>query len=188
MKNVFWFLIFISYIVVIFLVSNYIALLVFFLINLCLLFITKTSIVKAIYNIYSLSFFIFLTAIINVFLGDLNEALLVSIRLILVCNITYIFKSALGISNLISIIEKLFTPLKFVGISPRDMSLIINIGITFIPNLFRDLKEIEYSLLSKGVKKYSIKYIKYSFKILFGSIFKRTNEIELSLLSKGYVE
>lgn len=188
MKNVFLFLIFISYILAIFLVNSYIALLVFFFINIILLFLTKTSVIKSLLNLYSLSFIIFITAIVNVFLGDFNEALSVSIKLILVCNITYIFKSAFGTSNLITTIEKIFIPFRFIGISPKDISLIINIGITFIPDLLRDFKDIRNCLLSKGVKKYSITYIQFSFKILFNSIFKRTNEIEFSLLSKGYME
>lgn len=188
MKNVFLFLFFILYVLLIFSFDSFLIQAIFLLINIVLLLVTKISLLHAFYNIRSLSFFIFLTAIINVFLGSINEAILITIRLILVCNITYIFKTSLGTSALLDTISKIFTPLKFIGISSKDISLIINIAITFIPNLVRDFYEIQNLLLSKGVKKYSLQYIKYSFKILFNSVFKRTNSLELCLKSKGYVE
>ena len=63
----------------------------------------------------------------------------------------------------------------------------INIAITFIPVIFRELEQTSLALKNKGVKPYSIISIKYACKLLVISIFKKTNDIELTLKSKNYI-
>jgi len=82
----------------------------------------------------------------------------------------------------------MFTPLKIFKISPTDISLLINIAITFIPIFLREIEQSVLSLQNKGLKRYSIDNIKYTFKFLLTSIFKKTNSIELTLKNKNYIE
>lgn len=94
----------------------------------------------------------------------------------------------MGTTNILISLEKLFTPLKIFGISPTDISLLINIAITFIPIFLKEIEQSMISLQNKGLKRYSIANMKYTLKFLLISIFKKTNSIELTLKSKNYIE
>ena len=188
MLNLFLFITFLAYVFFIFATNNIIFQLIVLFINIILILVFRIPIKKTFINLLFLMPFILITSLFNLIFGTLNECLLITLKLILVCNITYIFKSSFGTTNILNSIEVLFSPLKLLGISPKDISLIINIALTFIPTLIRDLEQIKYCLKIKGSNKLSINNIKYTFKILLTSIFKKTNYMELSLKSKGFSE
>lgn len=188
MLEIIYFLLFIIYICLIFAFDNFIIQGLFLCINLFLIFILKTPLKKVLLNLKSLSPIILFTSFFNLILGEFLEAILVIIKLVLVCNITFIYKNTLEITKIILTIEKILLPLKFIGISPTDVSLIIHISLTFIPNFIKEIDEIHISLLSKTQKKFSINYIKYLSKLLLISTFKKTNELELALKAKGFYE
>lgn len=187
MLNLVLFLIFIFYVFFIFATQNLIFEILVLLINFILMISFKVSLRKAFTNLLFLMPFILITGIFNLFFGSLFEALFITFKLILVCNITYIFKDVAGTTNIIKAIETLFSPLKIFGISPTDISLIVNIALTFIPTLIRDLSEIKYALKAKGCTDFFTN-IKYTFKIILTSIFKKTNNLELTLKAKGFSE
>ena len=56
------------------------------------------------------------------------------------------------------------------------ISLIISIGITFIPILTHQIETIKLSLVSKGIKYNSIKNIYYMIKTLIPNLFKKIND------------
>ena len=182
------FIIFLIYAFLIFAINNIIIQAIFLILNIVLIFCTKISFKKIINNLLFLTPFIIITSIVNLFLGEDFKALLIAYKLILVCNITFIFKYSFGTTRIIKSIEMLFTPLKIFGINPSDISLIINIAIIFIPNIIQELNQIRNSLQSKACKIYSIKGLKYTSKIVLTSIFKKTNDMELALKAKGFSE
>lgn len=188
MKNLILLLIFIAYTTSIFFVSNWIAILGFIFMNLLLILALKVPFKRVLNNLYKFTFVVAITFIFNILFGYFKDAILISIRLYIVCNISFIFTYKMGYTNILLALEKLFTPLKLFGISPTDLSLMINIAITFIPIFLKELEQITLSMQNKGVKKYSFTHIKYTFKILLTSIFKKTNDIELTLKSKNYLE
>ena len=188
MLQILYFLLFIIYIYIVFAFKNFFNIFLCIIFNLILIFILRISIKKAILNLISLMPFIILTSILNLILGNLTEMILISLKLIIVCNITFIYKSALGTINIIQTIEKIFSPLKYIGISSSDISIIINISFISIPTFLKEIKVINHSLLSKGVKNFSISNIKYTAKLILISIFKKTNELEFALKSKGFLE
>ncbi|MCX4303423.1 MAG: hypothetical protein K1W33_07180 [Clostridia bacterium] len=188
MKNLILLLMFILYTTSIFFVSNWIALLGFLIINLILIIALKIPFSRVLNNLYKITFIVAITFIFNILFGYLKEAILISVRLYLVCNITFIFTYKMGTTNILISLEKLFTPLKIFKISPTDISLLINIAITFIPIFLREIEQSVLSLQNKGLKRYSIDNIKYTFKFLLTSIFKKTNSIELTLKNKNYIE
>ncbi len=187
MLNFILFLIFIIYVLFIFAIQNLVLAIIILLINFIIMISFKVSLKKAFTNLLFLMPFILITGIFNLFFGSLFEAFLITFKLILVCNITYIFKAIVGTTNIIKAIETLFFPLKIFGISPTDISLIINIAITFIPTLIRDFNETRNALKAKSCTSF-LSSIKYTFKILLTSIFKRTNDLEIALKAKGFSE
>jgi len=188
MKNCILLLLFIAYTTSIFFINNNYALAIFFIINIALIFVLKISIKRTLENLYKFSFIVFITFLFNILFGYYVDAILISIRLILVCNISFIFAYKMGFCKIVTALETLFTPLKFIGISPSDLSLMINIAITSIPIFIRDINQTLFAMQSKGLKKYSFASLKYATKILLYSLFKKTNDFELTLKVKNYIE
>lgn len=188
MKNLILLLLFIAYTTSIFFISNWMVLFGFIITNLILIIALKIPFKRVLINLYKVTFIVTITFIFNLLFGYFQEAILISARLYLVCNITFIFTYKMGTTNILISLEKLFTPLKIFGISPTDISLLINIAITFIPIFLKEIEQSMISLQNKGLKRYSIANMKYTLKFLLISIFKKTNSIELTLKSKNYIE
>lgn len=191
MKSAIKLLILLTYTIVVFFIENYITLTIIAFANIILMILFKVPKLKAIKNIYFLSFFILFTAIINFFLAGMNTAILITVRLVLVCNFTYIFKFVFSPMEIAKSIEIICMPLKIIGINPKDLSLIISIALTFIPIIAHEFMQIKYALKVKGVKTTginNIKSIKYMMKPLMYGILKRTNELEYAIKAKGYIE
>lgn len=172
-------ILFIVYTTSIFFISNPILIGACALINITLVFALKINFKRVLINIAQVTPIILITFIFNILFGYFKEAILIAIRLYIVCNITFIFTYKMGITNIFGILEKIFS---------KDISLMINIAFTFIPVIFREIETSMLALQSKGLKRNSISSIKYTFKLLLISIFKKTNEIELTLKNKNYVE
>lgn len=187
--NIIKFIFFLVYVILIFFMKNNIALIGALTIDIILIAIYKIDLKKLLNNLIKISIFVLITAIINAFIVDINYAVLIGIKLILVCIMTYIFSQMLSYMEFAAVIEELVYPLKLFGINPKDLGLLITIAISFIPILREELERIKYVLLVKGFKLNAINVIKNMniiFKPLFVSIMERINEIEYSLKAKGY--
>lgn len=187
MKNVIKISLFLIYTVSIFLIKHQLFPIIVLGINLLLTMALKVSIKEEIGNLLGIIIFVLFTTIINCLAVSLRNGIMIGIKLILVCNITFIFSKQMNYTELADAIEKIFSIFKFLKINPRNVSIIICIGITFIPTLKRQIKQIQNGLKSKGAK-LSLKNYKLIFEPLTISLFKRVSEIEDSLKSKAYSE
>lgn len=186
MKNILKFIIFIIYTIVIFFIKSYALLVIVFAINLLLMFILKIKIKKTLQNICNVLGFIIFTVIINMIFGDFKTAILIGIRLLLVCNVTYIFSNMFTYLNLAEVIEKLCKPFEIFKINAKQISLIICIAVAFIPILQEEINQIKLSLKAKGNRSNVYKTIILMFQPFLINLFKRVNEIEESIKSKGW--
>ena len=187
--NIIKFVFFLTYVFFIFFVKSNIALIGALAIDITLIIVHKINLKSLIDNLIKISTFVLITAIINAFVVDINYAIIIGIKLILVCIMTYIFSKMLSYMEFATVIEDLVYPLKLLGVNPKDLGLLITIAISFIPILREELERIKYVLLVKGFKVNTINIIKNMnivFKPLFVSIMERINEIEYSLRAKGY--
>ena len=75
----------------IFFVDNYLVLAIFCLCHLLVMLIFKIKLEEATQNIFKLLPFILLTVVINWLLSNYQYAFLVGVKLLLVCNVTYIY-------------------------------------------------------------------------------------------------
>ena len=116
------------------------------------------------------------------------ESINIALRLTLACNLSYLLCIILPSYKLSKTIENIISPLKILKINTNTISLIISIGITFIPILTHQIETIKLSLVSKGIKYNSIKNIYYMIKTLIPNLFKKINDIDYSLISKGFNE
>lgn len=189
MKNLLKLILFLIYTIAVFFVKNYTLLAAIAIFNILLLLILKISPKMAVSNIMSVSVFILFTVTINIMFWNFSGAILIGIRLVLVCNMTYIFKYVLSPIELADSIELLLFPLRIFKIDTKDISLIINIAIAFIPILSDEFLQIKYALNAKGISfrnMHIIKNLQLVLKPLIISIFKRTSQIEYALKAKGY--
>ena len=99
MKNVFKFLIFIIYATTIFFLPNHIFILLCFVLNLFMIMLARLSLKKAIINTLKMFPFILFTFIINIFLDNFINALWVGIKLIIVCNATFIYSQTTTVAR-----------------------------------------------------------------------------------------
>ena len=188
MKSLIFLIAFLIYTSGIFFIKNIAILLVILIINIFIMLIFKVPLKKSIYHLYKYSFVIIITFIFNILFGYFKEAFLISFKLILVCNIGFVFSYKMGFSNIVIALEKLFTPLKFFKINPKDITLMINIALTSIPAFIRDISQTLTTMEVKGLQRYSFKSLKYTCKFILFSVFKKTNEIELTLkVKKGFM-
>lgn len=97
MKDILKFVIFIIYATIIFFLPNHVSVLLCFIINLFVLLIAKLSLKKAIVNTFKIFPFILFTFIINIFLDSFRNALWIGIKLIIVCNTTFIYSQTTSV-------------------------------------------------------------------------------------------
>ena len=189
LKNIVKFILFLIYTISIFFIKNYILLTLILFINISLMLISKININKAIKNLIKLMPFILFTVVINIIFVDLKFAILIGVRLILVCNISYVFSKTISYTEFGEVIEKLLFPLKIFKVNPKEIGIIITIALSFMPILKDELLQIKNSLKAKGMNMTNINLIKNAnliFKPFFVSVLQRINEVEMSLRAKGY--
>ena len=176
MKNVIKILLFLAYTVSIFLVKHDMFAVIVLGINLLITLALKISIKEEIGNLLGVILFVIFTAAINIIVVDVKTGIRIGVKLILVCNITYIF------SRITS-----FSIFKFIKINPKNVSLMICIAIAFIPTISKQIKQVRDSLKSKGIT-FNIKNWSLVFEPVTISLLKRVDEIESSLRAKAYQE
>jgi energy-coupling factor transport system permease protein len=157
----------------------------FLLINITAMILCRVSPPAAARYILSFLPFVFLAAVFNLILGFVQDAIYLTVRLILICNITQCYKKVVNTSDLCKVIEGFSRPLKVFNIDGKDVSLMVSISLAFIPVLRRDFDQIRMALRAKGMK-LSAQNFKHIVKPFFVGILSRTNEISQALRAKGY--
>lgn len=191
MKNLIKFTLFLIYTVGIFFIKNYIILGIIAIFNIILMLTIKINIKTAINNLIKLLPFILFTIVINILFADLNFGILIGIRLILVCNLSYIFSKTMTYTEFGDVIEKLMYPFKIFGVNPKEVSLVITIALSFMPIMKNEFEQMKNVLKVKGIKPTNfnlLKNLSLIFKPFFVSVLQRLNEIEMSLKAKGWRE
>lgn len=135
----------------------------------------------------SVSIFIAITVVLNIFFMDWKNAMMVGIRLILVCQITYLYSWISSTSQIAIALEGICKPLNWFGISTKGIGLMINIAISFLPILKEEVTGFVLALRAKGAK-VTISNMLIVWEQLLNSLFKRTDEIEMALYVKGVSE
>ena len=151
MKNVIEILLFLAYTVSTFLVKHDMFAVIVLGINLLITLALKISIKEEIGNLLGVILFVIFTAAINIIVVDVKTGIRIGVKLILVCNITYIFSRITSYTELAEALEKIFPIFKFIKINPKNVSLMICIAIAFIPAISKQIKQVRDSLKAKGI-------------------------------------
>ncbi len=185
MKNLINFIFFISYTTLIFLLPNNILILSLFIFHIAIIIFLNVNIKSIISGMIKIFPFILFTFIINMLIDNFYNALWIGIKLILVCNITFIYSKTLSTASFAKTIKLLCSPLKIFHINTDDIEIMICISLSMIYVLKSNLDELKDSCKSKYIK-FNISNLKFIFSKLFLSLIRRINQIEESLISKGF--
>ena len=170
------FLFLLCFSIIIFFINNYYILGIILIISilLCLLFKVRLPIYKSFLILLLINFSL------NYLLGDLGDAFVVTVRLVIMFIMVNLIMKKIGIYNLSYIIGKLT--------HSKSITLILVIALSFIPIMIKEISEIRKSLITKNyplslkniLKRPDIFVITF-----FSNLFKRVNDMEKVMLSKG---
>ena len=190
MKNVLKIIAFIIYTVLLFLIKDIWLIFGAILFQIALTLICHISINQSIKTLIKLMPFILFTVLINLCVMETIEAILIGIKLIIVCNMTYIYGSTTTAREIAISIEKLLFPLTLFKINTRNIGIMISIAITFIPIINKEIENIQYSLIAKGFNMSfwsRIRHINYIMLPLFYGLIRKVGNMEEALIAKGYM-
>lgn len=187
MKNIILFLIFMIYATFIFFINDAVLLVAVLLINILAMLLFKVKITSVIENIVKILPFILLTVVINCILSHYEYAILVAIKLMLVCNITFIYSKTTTVREIAFTIKCFCMPLKLIKVNPDDIELLVCISLSMLPILKREYLQLKDACVAKGMD-LNVNNMKPIFTKLMISVMKRVNEIEESMIEKGYGE
>lgn len=185
MKNVIPFILFLIYATAIFLIPNSFFLLCPLSINIVLWIVTKSSIKKTVRNLLKIFPFALLTFVINCWLDSYINALWMAAKLLLVCNITFIYSQTTTIAQVAKTVKKLCTPLKLFKINPEIIEVLVAIALSTLPIMKREYLELREACKAKNIP-INLKNSKIVLSRLLISYLKRVNEIDEALIEKGY--
>lgn len=185
MKNVIPFILFLIYATAIFLIPNSFFLLCPLSINIVLWIVTKSSIKKTVRNLLKIFPFALLTFVINCWLDSYINALWMAAKLLLVCNITFIYSQTTTTAQIAKTAGKLCTPLKLLKINPEAIEVLVAIALSTLPIMKREYLELREACKAKNIP-INLKNSKIVLSRLLISYLKRVNEIDEALIEKGY--
>lgn len=186
MKQVITFLTFIVYATLIFFTPNMKwCIIIPFLINAVAMIGLKISLKKALKNLWHIIPFILITGIINLILEGYTYAFYISIKLILVCNATYIYSRTTTTFEIAKTVKVICAPLKIFKVNTDDIEILVALALSMIPVLKKEAMDLKNACIAKNID-WNIKNMKIILSKFLVSIIKRVNEIDEALMEKGY--
>jgi|TARA_B100001971_G_C18186774_1_gene536127 energy-coupling factor transport system permease protein len=117
---------------------------------------------------------------------QLAQGIITVWRFVLLIITAAILTFSTSVSQLVYAIEKLFKPLKLVGISPRNIAVMVSTTIRFIPLLFLETNNIRDAQKSRGANLKKIKHIIGLINALLRRTFGRASNLADAMESRCY--
>lgn len=180
---------FFAYSFVLFFITDIKILLFLFIFNIIMGFIFRVNNFKRVKFLLKNIIFVIFIFLCNLLFESFFSSFLISLRLFLIIDYTYIIGYYFDSSKIREALRILFWPLKIFRINIDDLSLILAIALTFIPILTNDARVIRIALKNKGFD-FSLKNLFRRPQIFLmtyvNNLFDRIDEIEKALMLKGY--
>lgn len=173
----------------IFTVKNYFTLNIIFGISIVLLLMSKIKIINYIKGIRNSIYFVVITFVINLFFSDVIYSLMISYRILIMLIFTLTLTLTTKPMDIVYGITNLLYPLKLFGVNTKDISLMVGIGISFMPILRNEYVTIKQAQTAKGYYPQIRKIKQYCVCIFVPYLincFKRVDEMSVALQAKGY--
>ena len=177
--------------VYIFTVKDYFTLNIVLIISIVMLFLSRIKLINYIKAIVNSIYFVIITFVINLLFSDIIYSFMISYRIFIMIIFTLILTLTTKPMDIVYGITNLLYPLKIFGVNTKDISLMVGIGISFMPILKNEYIHIKQAQMAKGyypkirdIKKYSLCiFVPY-----LTNCFKRVDEMSIALRAKGYEE
>ncbi len=175
--------------VYIFTVRDYFTLNVVLGISIFILLLSKIRLINYIKAIKNSIYFVIITFLINLLFSDVIYSFMISYRIFIMIIFTLILTLTTKPMEIVYAITNLLYPLKIFGVNTRDISLMVGIGISFMPILKNEYITIKQAQMAKGyypklrkIKEYTVCiFVPY-----LTNCFKRVDEMSIALQAKGY--
>lgn len=175
--------------VYIFTVKDYFTLNIVLIISIVMLLLSRIKLINYIKAIVNSIYFVVITFVINLLFSDIIYSFMISYRIFIMIIFTLILTLTTKPMDIVYGITNLLYPLKIFGVNTKDISLMVGIGISFMPILKNEYIHIKQAQMAKGyypkirdIKKYSLCiFVPY-----LTNCFKRVDEMSIALQAKGY--
>ena len=113
-------------------------------------------------------------------------------RIIIIMALSSILTQSTPPMELITAIEALLYPLKFIRLPTEDIAIILSVAIQFIPTLMEETDTIRKAQTARGARFESKKLLERAFAMpplivpIFLSAFKRADELSMAMEARGY--
>lgn len=173
----------------IFTIKDYFILNIILIISILMLFLSRIKLISYIKAIVNSIYFVIVTFIINLLFSDVSYSFMIAYRIFIMIIFTLILTLTTKPMDIVYGVTNLLYPLKIFGVNTKDISLMVGIGISFMPILKNEYITIKQAQTAKGyypkirnIKKYSLCiFVPY-----LTNCFKRVDEMSLALQAKGY--
>lgn len=175
----------------IFTIKDYRILHIVFGISLMLLFLTKISVMDYVRAIKSSVSIVIITFVLNLFFSSVSYSFMISYRIFIMLIFTFIVTFTTKSMDMVYAITNIMYPIKLFGINTKEISLMIGIGINFMPILKNEYISIKEAQIAKGYMPSFLKIKQYCICIFvpyLTNCFKRVDDISVALQAKGYEE
>lgn len=177
--------------VYIFTVKDYFTLNIVLIISIAILVLSRIKLINYIKAIVNSIYFVIITFVINLLFSDIIYSFMISYRIFIMIIFTLILTLTTKPMDIVYGITNLLYPLKIFGVNTKDISLMVGIGISFMPILKNEYIQVKQAQIAKGyypkirdIKKYSLCiFVPY-----LTNCFKRVDEMSIALRAKGYEE
>jgi len=129
---------------------------------------------------------------IHIYTGGVEQGALSALRMILFISFTAILTFTTTPERLTHGLESFFAPLRWLGLSPQRMTLMISIALRFIPSIFEEAEKIVKAQASRGfvLKERSLRekagiLITLLVPVSVGA-FRRASDLVDSMEARGY--
>lgn len=173
----------------IFTVKDYFVLNIIFGIVVILLLLSRIKFIHYLKLIRDSIYFVIITFVINLFFSDVTYSFMISYRIFIMLILTLILTLTTKSMDIVYAITNILTPLKIFGVNIKEISLMIGIGISFMPILKQEYIKIKQAQIAKGYLPKFRKIKRYAICIFIPYItgcFKRVDDMSLALQAKGY--
>lgn len=158
-------------------------------ISLLILLLSKVPIKYYLRSIVNSIYFVIITFVVNLLFSDIIYSFMIAYRMFIMLVFTLDLTLTTKSMDIVYAITNILYPLKLFGVNTRDISLMVGIGINFMPILTNEYKIIKQAQMAKGYYPKIRKFKEYCLCIFIPYLtncFKRVDEISLALQIKGY--
>jgi energy-coupling factor transporter transmembrane protein EcfT len=178
---------FIPYSILLFIINNNWLLVLYILIELLFIIHYKINIYELLTSLKLYLPVLILIFLFNLFFYNILSSLLISFKILLICNASFILSTIISITDLSKALSILLSPLKLFKYDTNNLVLTISLALTFIPILKDLITNIKKELIVRNFKlnfKNLITKPNIFLKTYLYQIFYKINELDKCLTSR----